>query len=161
MPAESNKANMVGGGIAGLTAAAQLAQSGVKVTLFEAAADLGGRARTKRVDGFSLNQGPHAVYKGAFLRALKGFGIAVAGSVPKPNPPQGVWRGKLHTLPYSASSLVSTSLFGVRDKMQFARVYQALSDGATGEGSFADWLDSQHLRPTVRASLEALARPVC
>jgi phytoene dehydrogenase-like protein len=162
MPEESGKAsariNIAGGGIAGLIAAIELARSGASVRVFEGAADPGGRARTKHADGFSLNQGPHAVYKGAFLRTLKGFGIAVSGSVPKPNPPQGIWRGKLHTLPYSAGSLALTSLFGVRDKMQFARVYQALADGATGEGSFADWLDSQRLRPAVRASLEALAR---
>jgi phytoene dehydrogenase-like protein len=163
MPAEfgeaSQKINIVGGGITGLIAAVELARSGVGVALFEAAAEPGGRARTKRADGFSLNQGPHAVYKGgAFLRALKGFGLQVAGSVPKPNPPQGIWRGRLHTLPYSASSLISTSLFNVGDKVQFARVYQALADGATGEGSFANWLDLQRLRPVVRASMEALAR---
>src|SRR6185295_18888096 len=82
----------------------------------------------------------------------------VAGSVPKPNPPYGIWRGKLHVLPGDFGSLVSTSLFGLRDKLQFARLYQALADGETGEGSYANWLDGKRLRPAVRAAMEALAR---
>src|SRR5262249_44727123 len=54
-------------------------------------------------------------------------------------------------------SLLSTTLFGLRDKLQFARAYQALND-TEAEGSFADWLDTRRLRPAVRASIEALGR---
>ncbi|RYY96798.1 MAG: FAD-binding protein, partial [Alphaproteobacteria bacterium] len=38
----TSKVNIVGGGIAGLIAAVELARSSVDVRLFEAAADLGG-----------------------------------------------------------------------------------------------------------------------
>jgi len=38
---------IVGGGIAGLIAAIDLARAGVKVSVFEAAVELGGRARTQ------------------------------------------------------------------------------------------------------------------
>ena len=52
---------VIGGGIAGLTAAAYLARGGRKVTLFEKAKAIGGRARSTAYEGFWLNQGPHAL----------------------------------------------------------------------------------------------------
>lgn len=55
---------VVGGGLAGLAAAAYLARAGRSVTLFEQAAAVGGRARTRKQGAFSLNQGAHALYLG-------------------------------------------------------------------------------------------------
>jgi phytoene dehydrogenase-like protein len=46
---------VVGGGLAGLAAAAYLARAGRSVTLFEQAAAVGGRARTRKQGAFSLN----------------------------------------------------------------------------------------------------------
>lgn len=51
---------VIGGGIAGLAAAALLARGGRCVTLFEQAA-LGGRARSSAHADAMLNQGPHAL----------------------------------------------------------------------------------------------------
>jgi phytoene dehydrogenase-like protein len=57
---------VVGGGLAGLTAAITCAESGGEVTLFEAHAELGGRARS--TDGpYKANLGPHAIYAGGVL----------------------------------------------------------------------------------------------
>uniref|UniRef100_A0AAU1LV33 NAD(P)-binding protein n=1 Tax=Streptomyces sp. NBC_00148 TaxID=2903626 RepID=A0AAU1LV33_9ACTN len=54
--------HIVGGGLAGLTAAITAAESGVQVTLHEAHHTLGGRARTS--DGpYLTNEGPHALYR--------------------------------------------------------------------------------------------------
>ncbi|MYQ43101.1 Phytoene dehydrogenase-related protein [Streptomyces sp. LamerLS-316] len=54
--------HIVGGGLAGLTAAITAAESGVPVTLHEAHHTLGGRARTS--DGpYLTNEGPHALYR--------------------------------------------------------------------------------------------------
>ncbi|MFJ8754172.1 FAD-dependent oxidoreductase [Streptomyces sp. NPDC102441] len=54
--------HIVGGGLAGLTAAVTTAESGVQVTLHEAHHTLGGRARTS--DGpYLTNEGPHALYR--------------------------------------------------------------------------------------------------
>lgn len=150
--------NIVGGGIAGLIAAVELARAGVQVQLFESAAELGGRARTKQSDGFLLNQGPHALYFGAFHRELQRLGIPFTGQVTMPQEPQGIWNGKLHRLPTSVASLAFTNLLGFGDKISFARVQKAIIDGATGKESFALWLDGQDLSPIVRASVEAIAR---
>jgi len=48
---------VAGGGLAGLVAARHLAAAGADVTLFEAREDVGGRVRTRTVDGFTLDRG--------------------------------------------------------------------------------------------------------
>lgn len=150
---------VVGGGIAGLLAAIELAQGGVQVTLFEKAAEPGGRARTRNLQGFLLNQGPHALYRnGAFKRELDRLGIAYSGGRELAGTRKAIWRGQLYDLPVSTGSLVRTNLFGIRDKISFARLLKSVTRGATGIGSFADWLDTQALSPAVRASMEALGR---
>lgn len=67
---------VIGGGPAGLVAAATLADAGVATVLLEARASLGGRAASVRQDGFDLNQGPHALYVGSCaMRELKRLGV--------------------------------------------------------------------------------------
>ena len=48
---------VVGGGLAGLVSATRLAESGTDVTLVERRPTLGGRVRTREVDGFTLDRG--------------------------------------------------------------------------------------------------------
>jgi hypothetical protein len=74
---------IVGGGLAGLVAATDLARSGLRPVLLEAASKLGGRAQTRVVDGFCFNQGPHALYAaGALSAALHEFGVRANGGRP-------------------------------------------------------------------------------
>ncbi|MFD7134050.1 NAD(P)-binding protein [Streptomyces sp. NPDC059894] len=54
---------VIGGGLAGLTAAIAAAEAGVRVTLHEAHHTLGGRARTAPAP-YRTNEGPHALYNG-------------------------------------------------------------------------------------------------
>ncbi|QYR24213.1 FAD-dependent oxidoreductase [Paenibacillus sp. sptzw28] len=59
----SMKVAIIGGGLAGLTAAAYLSeQSGIEGVLFERSPQLGGRAFTYEKAGFTLNYGAHAIY---------------------------------------------------------------------------------------------------
>lgn len=63
--------SVVGGGLAGLTAAIACAEGGAGVRLLEAHDDLGGRARSA-VGPYKANLGPHVIYKdGAFWRWLR------------------------------------------------------------------------------------------
>jgi phytoene dehydrogenase-like protein len=159
MTQSAGNVTIVGGGIAGLIAAIELARAGSKVTLFESAAELGGRARTKKADGFSLNQGPHALYiTGAFKRELDRLGIPYAGQKTNPLEPQGIYQGKLYRLPTSLPSLALSTLFSVGEKLAFAGVQKAVIDGATGRESFALWLDGQDLPSLVRMAMEAISR---
>ena len=74
---------IIGGGLAGLTTAALLAHAGKTVTLFERSSkEIGGRARTTEVDGFYLNQGPHALFlTDAADSILKEIGITFSGGI--------------------------------------------------------------------------------
>jgi putative NAD(P)-binding protein len=64
----TSQITIVGGGIAGLTAAIACAEGGARVSLLEAHGELGGRARSS--DGpYRANLGPHVLYKdGPFWR---------------------------------------------------------------------------------------------
>jgi squalene-associated FAD-dependent desaturase len=73
---------VIGGGCAGLSAAAALVEQGIQVTLFEASSQLGGRARTVAVENNSLmhllDNGQH-ILLGAYhetLALLKKVGLA-------------------------------------------------------------------------------------
>ena len=58
-----HRLTVIGGGLAGLTAAVTAAEAGAKVTLYEAHHTLGGRARTAD-EPYRTNDGPHALYSG-------------------------------------------------------------------------------------------------
>src|SRR5205809_7632837 len=104
---------VIGGGVAGLAAATLIARSGKSVRLFEQAHALGGRAQTKQQDGFYLNIGPHALYRGGRgIEILRELGIEPQGQVPSVSGAFAVKDGLKHTFPAGAVSLLTTSLFG-------------------------------------------------
>ena len=75
---------VIGGGLAGLSAACYLARAGVAVTLFEKASSLGGRAATQNHDGYLFNRGIHAIYTGgATSEVLQDLGIPYSYGSPK------------------------------------------------------------------------------
>ncbi|MDM5181143.1 hydroxysqualene dehydroxylase HpnE [Massilia sp. DJPM01] len=76
-------AAVIGGGWAGCSAAVELARAGCKVTLFEAARTLGGRARAVDVQGRQLDNGQH-ILLGAYkesLRLMRAVGIDLRAAV--------------------------------------------------------------------------------
>ncbi len=64
------KVAVIGGGWAGLAAAIEATQSGQAVTLFEMAAQLGGRSRGVAIDGLTLDNGQHILI-GAYTETLR------------------------------------------------------------------------------------------
>ena len=136
---------IIGGGVAGLAAAALIARSGRSVRLFEQSHSLGGRAQTKQKDGFYLNMGPHALYRGGRgIEVLRELGIEPVGRVPSVSGAYAVKDGVKHTFPAGAVSLLTTSLFGLSAKLEAARLLASLGkvDGNRLLGmSVREWLD--------------------
>lgn len=145
---------VVGGGVAGLAAAIAAAQRGASVVLLESTGALGGRARSKAVEGFVFNLGPHAWFTtGAAVASLRALGV--------PDPPgfvptggacvvtaddvidlsfAALWRGEGPGLVAAASIAASVVGLGLR----------------APAGSVASWLHDRD--PTAAAYLLALGR---
>lgn len=158
----SAPAVIVGGGLSGLTAAAQLALLDVSATLFDHATELGGRARTDCRNGFHLNYGPHRLYRsGAALRALEQLGVKVPSAVRGPNGGFAVRRGRKFTLPVGLCSLLTTGLLGPRAKRDLARLLASLGPVQLSDVeriSIADWLRTSRLEDDVIQIVLALVR---
>ncbi|PFH85714.1 NAD(P)/FAD-dependent oxidoreductase [Bacillus sp. AFS088145] len=73
---------VLGGGIAGLTAAIYLAQAGKKVLLLDKASKLGGRGISNTIGDAHLNLGAHALYTNC-IDILNEVGVTVSGKLPK------------------------------------------------------------------------------
>jgi phytoene dehydrogenase-like protein len=117
----------VGGGLAGLFAAALVARAGRSVVLLEQARHLGGRATTQVRDGVHFNLGPHALYRnGHAFALLRELGVKFHGSEPKPGRALLVTRDGTDLLPIGASSLLRMRGLSFREKLRFARFLQRL-----------------------------------
>ena len=84
---------VIGGGWAGCTAAVSLARAGHRVTLFEAAPTLGGRARRVALDNLPLDNGEHLLL-GAYTETwLLWYGLLfMAIVIWKPEGLAGLWQ---------------------------------------------------------------------
>ena len=153
---------VIGGGLGGLTSALMLARAGRKVILFEKASDLGGRAATHDEGGVRLNFGPHALYRrGAARTALRALGVDPTGGRPAASGMLALDGGRLHALPAGFTSLVTTGLLGMSEKIEAARLLQGLARIDTGslrDVSVRDWIDGGARRPGTRRLLHALVR---
>ena len=72
---------VIGGGWAGMAAAVALAEKGLPVTVFEAARQLGGRARRAAIHGLPLDNGPHLLL-GAYRESLRLMARVHPGPLP-------------------------------------------------------------------------------
>jgi phytoene dehydrogenase-like protein len=146
---------VIGGGLAGLTAAATLARAGRPVTLVEGAEHLGGRARSRHRDGFDLNLGPHALYKAVGgLDVLRGLGVRIRGRRPKLERAGVLAGGEL---------VPATRHFrrAVGDRLRVARAMAGLGarDAEVWAGRpLAEWIDSVTDDPAGRAVLASALR---
>ena len=122
---------IVGGGIAGLSAAYELQQRGVSVQVLEAAPRPGGVITTERVDGWVIDGGPDSmlVQKPAAVALCRELGIADR-LIPTLTPRTAyvLREGHLHPLaegsflgfPLSFGALARSSLFTTAGKMRLA-----------------------------------------
>src|SRR6266571_2658417 len=153
---------IIGGGIAGLTAAALLGKAGVPAILFEKSATPGGRAATRERHGFLFNLGPHALYRAGVLhKTLNALNVEVRGRVPSANGGFALCDGRLHTLPVGLTSLLTTGLLGLAGKLELARIQSRLlhvDTSAIQRVTLASWLSNNVRDPGVRGVLEMLTR---
>ena len=148
---------VVGGGVAGMSAACALAEDGFRVTLVERRGYLGGRASSYLHPGVDevIDNCQHALI-GAYTNLIgfyRRIGVAdkihwttdytmiepggkrsALGASPLPAP--------LHGLP----KLLTCSAFSLQDKISLARAFSAILLGQANDPneSLADWLRRQH-----------------
>jgi phytoene dehydrogenase-like protein len=153
---------IVGGGVAGLTAATYLARDGERVTLVEKGATPGGRASTDHVGGFAFNRGAHALYPGgAASEVLRELGVSYTYGVPKRV--FALDDGHIHPFPQSPMSMLRTRLFGGAEKREllgFVLRTGTVSAASVRSTSIADFIDQHARRPRVRALVRSVARVV-
>lgn len=152
---------VVGGGMAGLAAAAYVARAGKTVTVLERRACLGGRARTDQRNGFGFNQGPHALYaSGAAAGVLGELGIVTSGNAPDPRG-KVTFEGRLNVMPSGPIDLLRTRAFSVREKTRLASLLNALPklDPRTfASRTVSEWVNKAAGTARSRAFLHALVR---
>jgi phytoene dehydrogenase-like protein len=151
---------VVGGGMAGLTAACYLAREQMEVTVFEKASYLGGRAATQDFDGFRFNRGGHALYTGgAASRILEELSVSYEYGIPKRTfVMQG---GKPSPFPADLLGFLRADLLNAVDKLALVRLLVALGVAkpqALANTSVQGWLDQKVRRPQLRRLMTGLAR---
>jgi len=152
---------VVGGGMAGLAAAAYVGRAGRSVVLFERSGQVGGRAVTQERNGFQFNLGPHALYRaGAGAKVLRELGVQFSGRLPRQSG-YALYGGKLEALAANPWSLLTTRMLSVTEKLEAARLFVSiprLKTEALRHVPLRDWLRREARRPGVRRMLEALVR---
>ncbi len=151
---------VVGGGLAGLTAAAIAARGGKRVTLLERASVLGGRAASPELAGATVNQGPHALYLGgAAARTLADLDVPFTAHAPPIASGRALKGGALLSLPTGAGRLVTSTLLGWRGRLEAAQVLAQLGPELAREGeTLAAWLARKLRDPGARDLVAAFAR---
>lgn len=149
---------VVGGGIAGLVAAATLARRGLAPRVFEAAPQFGGRAQTRVVDGFCFNQGPHALYiGGAFHAALAELGLAAPGNRLRLTNALALWGEAAHPLPTRPAGDIAPPM-SAADTACLVETFARIGEGGCGERGAPLRAFTGALPPAVRTVIEALVR---
>ncbi|MHA6480963.1 phytoene desaturase family protein [Paenibacillus sp. strain BS8-2] len=151
---------IIGGGMAGLTAAALAAKAGKRVVVIEKQSRLGGRAITNKKDGVYFNLGGHAIYKGAAYDTFRELGCSLKGGQPS-IAAHGIWNGKLGVLPTGVGSLLSSPLLTWKGKVEFVGWLAKFSrlDTHRYDGiSLREWIEGQIQDPMVRHVFYSLLR---
>ena len=118
---------VVGGGMAGLTAAAMVARAGRSVVLLEQASHLGGRAATHVRNRAHLNLGAHALYCGGHaFRLLRDLRVPFTGNFPSPGRALLFARDVPHRLPVGLGTLLASRLLTLGEKWKLAQLLRSL-----------------------------------
>jgi 15-cis-phytoene desaturase len=153
---------IVGGGLAGLSAAARLASKGKKTALLERG-QLGGRAVTLKIKDFSFNFGAHAIYgrDTSILQNLeKELGIQVNWKDFNPNKAKYDIGSTLTDVPANIKGLFRTKLLKGTDKLAFTfNIFKTMIAVEKGKDhvSIKKWMDERHISEEVKKMMLTLA----
>lgn len=153
---------IVGGGIAGLTAALYLARGGKRVAVLESQQRMGGRAITNQKEGVRFNLGSHALYEGDARRVFQELDL---------NPdlfrkvdefkPFGIWKEQVHLFPASMSFLLKSAMLTISEKAMFAGLLMRILKmdvEAIPRISLRAWMEQNVRSPMLRHMLYVMAR---
>jgi len=148
---------IIGGGIAGLVAAIDLAQAGKSVVLFERAKELGGRAISVKNNGAIFDLGSHAIIKGGALDEIfQDLGIRMEGGSPGTNV-SFLWNNKVtHLFKFLLSQNLSWP-----GKMEFIKFFKALTKfdaDSVPAISLRIWVEQQFRDPMTRHIIYTMLR---
>jgi len=159
---------IVGGGIAGLTAAFALHRLGVSYRLLEGSPRLGGVIRTEREGGFVMEAGPDAILtqKPAAVDLVRelGLGDRLIPTNPEQKTVFVLHRGRLRPLPDGMmlgvptrlAPMVTTSLFSWAGKLRMAAEVRMRPRPDAGDESIASFLG----RHFGREAVERIGEPL-
>ena len=148
---------VVGAGLAGLVAAAELERQGLSTVVIEASSGIGGHLRSRVIDGQVVELGAEAVSpRHARVHRLAGeLGLTVERS-PLAGSPQLLWRiGPPPRVGRVPPLSLGETLFGARAATRLRRLARQVPPDApwTAEGaedldslSFGEWLERQKVR---------------
>ena len=120
---------IIGGGLAGLSAAALLAQNGHRVVLLEKSARLGGRAGYSERDGFVWQYGQHShrlAHDGIAARVFKRLGDPIDFINTRGNAAYLYRDGSLFPRPEGVAGFLRTPLLPLTARLDFLRFYRRL-----------------------------------
>lgn len=126
---------VIGGGLAGLVAARKLSRAGQRVRVLEAGREVGGRVRTREVEGFTLDAGFQVLFP-AYPAVRRQLDLDALDLVSLPSAAV-VRRGqKAETLgspfddPASLPATLGAAALSLGDKLRVARLAASLRSGA-------------------------------
>jgi phytoene dehydrogenase-like protein len=155
---------IIGGGVAGLASGALLAKQGFRVTVLEKGNQAGGRAYTYIDKGFTLNYGPHAMYRPH--SGLLGDVMRRLGRPPvpygTPDPLRSYWSDgdRFGSIGAKAHHVLTTRLFPVAGRLQVVKLMLAIRGAhpeKAADQTFGAWLDAHVGDEAVRRFGRALA----
>jgi oxygen-dependent protoporphyrinogen oxidase len=167
-PVETTDVAIVGGGMAGLSAAHALRKLGVAHVLVEASGRLGGVVRTEMVDGFTLEAGPDAILaqkpEGVALARELGLGPRLLPTNPEHKTVFVLHRGRLRPLPDGMMlgvptrflPMVTTRLFSWPAKIRMAAEIRMRPRPEAADESIASFLG----RHFGREAVERIGEPL-
>jgi 15-cis-phytoene desaturase len=155
---------VVGGGLAGLSVAANLASKGFQVTVVERGGKLGGRAVTIDIKGFKLNYGAHAIYgrdRSVLRKFEKEIGLKVDWKDFDPDLARYDLGESMTMMPATLGGLLQTQILeSGRNRIQFMidilRTITKFNRGERGV-SIGEWLNRSQRPEPIREMLLTLA----